>query len=92
MKAPAFVYAKICPILKEMDYRTYPCKSDAWGGILVYETEIEFDVPDYADVLNGTIAELRGTQKEIRAKAQAQVESIEQAIGELLCLEDRSAA
>ena len=91
MKAPAFVYAKICPFLKKPEYRTYPCKAD-WGGILVYETEIEFDVPAYADVLNGTIAEMRGAQKDIRAKAQAQVESIEQAIGELLCLENRSAA
>ena len=92
MKAPAFVYAKICPFNKTPEYRTYPSKSDIWGGILVYETEIEFDEPDYAAVLNGTIAEMRGVQKDIRAKAQAQVESIEQTIGELLCLENRSAA
>tara|TARA_R110000868_G_scaffold142759_13_gene360252 strand:+ start:687 stop:965 length:279 start_codon:yes stop_codon:yes gene_type:complete len=92
MKSPAFVYAKICPFTKVMEYRTYPSKSDIWGGILVCETEIEFPEPDYGEVLNGTVSEMRNAQKDIRAKAQVQVEAIEQTIGELLCIEDRSAA
>ena len=92
MKSPAFVYAKVCIFTKKVEYRTYPSKSEIWEGVLVYETEIEFPDPDYGEILNGTVAEMRNAQKNIRAKAQVQVEAIEQTIGELLCIEDRSAA
>tara|TARA_R110000868_G_C10960892_1_gene768483 strand:+ start:5106 stop:5384 length:279 start_codon:yes stop_codon:yes gene_type:complete len=92
MKVPVFIYSKVCPFSKELEVRAYPSKSEMWGGNLVAEREIEIDEPDYGDALNSTIKSMRDIQKDIRAKAQSQVERIEESIQQMLSIENKEAA
>ena len=92
MKVPVFIYSKVCPFSKDLEVRAYPSKSEMWGGNLVAEREIEIDDPDYAEALNSTIKSMRETQKDIRARAQQQVERVEESIQQMLSIENKESA
>ena len=97
MKVKAFVYAKFEDIYdsgtghfkKGFIFSAWPCKCDTWG---VFVGEHEFDMPDVDEneLRGGVVKLMKEKQQQIRAKCETEVQNIEQQIGELLAIEDKS--
>lgn len=76
---------------KKINYSTYSTDMSKYGcGIPVKEIDIEFDEPEYSDIVAGTISILREKKAEKRAEAELEVNNIEQKIQNLLCIENHS--
>ena len=90
MKVTAFVHASYDSYKKKFVYQTWPHKSDGIFGVFI--GEIEFDAPDVdeGELKNGTVKAMKSEQQKIRAEAEVKIQNIEQQIGELLCIEDKS--
>ena len=90
LKTKAFVYAEFDKYSKSVRYAVWPNASMSYAGNVIAETEIEFDEPEFNDVINATVKVMKAEQVRIRAEAEAKVNNIEGQIQELLCLEDLS--
>lgn len=91
MKLPVLVFANKWDWSGDIFYSVHS-RQDSCSGVCIAETEIEIPDPNRADIINGTVKILRVRQQSIRADAELAVQKIEQEIGELLAIEDRSAA
>lgn len=94
MKIKGFVHAVYEQYDKKWEYTIYSYDMSHMNGfgVVVAESFVEFEPPETHELVNKTIAAMKSAQKEIRAKAEASAQNIEQQIQELLCIEDRSAA
>ena len=90
MKVKAFIHASYDSYRKQFEYQTWPHKSDGIFGTFVCEHEIDIPEVSEADLINGTVSAMKSEQQKIRAEAEAKVQNIEQQIGELLAIEDKS--
>jgi hypothetical protein len=78
--------------MKEYDYSIFSSDLSAYGYTLIGTVDVYFAEPSHAEMVKRTIDMLRGKQKEIRAKAEAEVTDIEGQISDLLCLEHKPGA
>jgi hypothetical protein len=90
MKLPVYVYAEKNTYDGRVTYRALSWKSETLWGTMFCETEIDFPEANMAEVINGQVKVLRIQQQQIRAKCEVEVQKIEQQIGELLAIEDKS--
>lgn len=94
MKMQIYLYARKVGWSDELEITAHSTKFENgdYPGVLFAETEIEVLEPIRADVITGQVKVLRVQQQELRAKCEVDVQKIEQQIGELLAIEDKSEA
>ena len=91
MKIPVYVYAEAETWGdKKILYKPYYATCMDHIGMEFYQCEIDIPVPDRADVINRTVKLMRAKQSRIRADAEVKTQNIEEQIGRLLSIEDRS--
>lgn len=89
MKIKTFVYAIKYEWSDEIYYAVYS-QENQHSGVFIGNYEIDIEEPTRADVINGTVSQLRRRQQEVRAEAQSKVTEIEHEIGKLLAIENKA--
>ena len=76
----------------EYVYEVNPCDMTDFGTTTVEtrEFDISMDVPSGYDPVNGHIDALKEEKQKIAAKAQVEMNNLEEQIQSLLCIEDKS--
>jgi hypothetical protein len=92
MKTKVYFYAEYQAWDDKVVYKPWRFPDAASLGVFFYETEVDIPEVKRADLINGTVKNLRLAQQVIRAEAQTKVTEIEQQIGELLAIEDKRGA
>jgi len=89
VKVKVYIYARVNQYsddkIEYIPYYVGPEIGDHMGAF-VLETEVEFDPPSRADIINKTVAVLKNQQQSLRAECETKVQNIEQQIQEMLCL------
>ena len=91
IKMPAFISAKYDEYDQAWEFfvNTFDM-SDMGGYIPVTEIEVEFDLPEVAELTKETVARYRQRQQQLRAEAEMKCNAIEDVLQNLLCIEDKS--
>ena len=88
----AFVHAQISTYSWEegkVSFYIFSSDMSKHGYTLVDTVEVEFDEPDHASIVNGTVKLLREKQKQTRADAELACTQIDEQINNLLCIENK---
>lgn len=94
MKIKGYIHAAYDEYEKKYDFRVWSqdMTHGSYTGPLVEVVEIEFNEPPREVLVNGTIGAYREQQQKIRAEAESKCNRLQQAIDDLLCIEDKSGA
>lgn len=89
MKIPVVIHAVWDEYTKTFSFRAWPTDMTSCGYIPCVNTEIEFDEPNHADLISGTIKVFKAEQEKIRAEATGKVTALQERIDDMLFIEHK---